>query len=64
MMKEDVYGKEWRNVIFRWTEAYQAGVKVAGGKGWNLGRLEQYGFDVLVGGVLAVGAYHDFMVAK
>lgn len=47
--------------FFSWPEAYQAGVEVAGGKGWNLGRLERYGFKVPAGGVLSAGAYQDFI---
>ncbi|HEY8910735.1 MAG TPA: PEP/pyruvate-binding domain-containing protein [Desulfosporosinus sp.] len=56
--------KSGEMLFFSWIEAFQAGVKVVGGKGWNLGRLEQYGFNVPVGGVLAAGAYQDFMAAN
>ena len=52
--------KSGEALFFSWIEAFQAGVKVVGGKGWNLGRLERYGFNVPVGGVLAAGAYQDF----
>lgn len=44
-----------------WAGAFQAGVEAAGGKGWNLGRLERYGFKVPAGGVLAAGAYRVFI---
>lgn len=47
--------------FFTWSEAFQARVESAGGKGWNLGRLEQYGFKVPAGGVLAAGAYQSFI---
>ena len=47
--------------FFSWPEAYQAGVEVVGGKGWNLSRLEQYCFNIPAGGVLAAGAYRDFI---
>ena len=47
--------------FFSWPEAFQAGVEVAGGKGWNLGRLERYGFKVPAGGVLSADAYQDFI---
>ncbi len=47
--------------FFRWPEAFQAGVEAVGGKGWNLGMLERYGFNVPVGGVLAAGAYQSFI---
>lgn len=44
-----------------WPEAFQAGVEAAGGKGWNLGRLERYGFKIPAGGVLVAGAYRNFI---
>jgi len=39
-----------------WGQAYQAGVAVCGGKGYNLARLARYGFRVPRGGVLPSGA--------
>ena len=50
-----------KTFFFNWSEAFQAGVETAGGKGWNLGRLERYGFRVPTGGVLAAEAYQLFM---
>ncbi|MDF2630550.1 MAG: pyruvate phosphate dikinase PEP/pyruvate-binding [Symbiobacteriaceae bacterium] len=47
--------------ILNWSEAAEAGSAVAGGKGWNLGRLHRYGFPVPVGGVVVAGAYLRFM---
>ncbi len=47
--------------FFSWPEAFQAGAEAVGGKGWNLGRLERYGFRVSVGGVLAAAAYRVFI---
>lgn len=47
--------------FFGWPEAFQAGAEVAGGKGWNLGRLERYGFKVPAGGVLTAAAYQNFI---
>ncbi len=47
--------------FLNWTGAFQAGVEAAGGKGWNLGRLERYGFNVPAGGVLAASAYRSFI---
>ena len=47
--------------FFSWSEAFQAGVEVVGGKGWNLGRLDRYGFRVPTGGVLAAGTYQGFI---
>ena len=44
-----------------WTGAFQAGAEAAGGKGWNLGRLKRYGFNVPAGGVLVADAYRDFI---
>ena len=38
--------------FFNWPEAFTAGVEAVGGKGWNLARLERYGFTIPVGGVL------------
>ena len=47
--------------FFSWPEAWQAGVEKVGGKGWNLGRLERYGFKIPPGGVLSAAAYRDFI---
>lgn len=44
-----------------WPEAVQAGTETVGGKGWNLGRLERYGFSIPAGGVLSTEAYQDFI---
>ena len=44
-----------------WPEAFQAGAESAGGKGWNLGRLDRYGFNVPAGGVLAARVYRSFV---
>ncbi|HAU32563.1 MAG TPA: hypothetical protein DCW46_10000 [Desulfotomaculum sp.] len=47
-----------RKVFFlSWPEAFQAGVEAAGGKGWNMARLDRYGFYIPAGGVLAASAY-------
>src|SRR5690606_21057887 len=37
------------------------GPTIAGGKGWNLGRLHRYGFNVPSGGVISSAAYSRFM---
>ncbi|MFA4885580.1 MAG: PEP/pyruvate-binding domain-containing protein [Desulfotomaculaceae bacterium] len=50
-----------REFFFSWPGAFQAGVESAGGKGWNLGRLERYGFNIPAGGVLGAGAYQRFI---
>lgn len=44
-----------------WNEAAVAGPTIAGGKGWNLGRLHRYGFNVPSGGVVSSAAYSRFM---
>ncbi|ODA41639.1 PEP/pyruvate-binding domain-containing protein [Desulfosporosinus sp. BG] len=44
-----------------WDEAFQCGRQEVGGKGWNLGRLAQYGFKIPMGGVLATRAYDEFI---
>ena len=44
-----------------WPDAFQTGVKAVGGKGWNLGRLERYGFKIPTGGVLLADAYQSFI---
>ncbi len=53
--------KSCGTLFLRWPAAFQAGSKVAGGKGWNLGRLDRYGFTVPAGGVLGAAAYQDFV---
>lgn len=47
--------------VLTWDEAFQCGVQQAGGKGWNLGRLAQYGFKIPSGGVLTTRAYDEFI---
>ena len=48
-------------IILNWDEAFEAGPKVTGGKGWNLGRLDRYGFPVPSGCVLSAQAYQIFI---
>jgi len=43
-------------MVLDWAQAYEAGVQVSGGKGYNLARLARYGFRVPRGGVLPAGA--------
>lgn len=47
--------------FFDWQQAFRAGAQLAGGKGWNLGRLYAYGFPVPPGGVLSATTYGSFM---
>ncbi len=49
------------SLLLTWKEAFAAGATVAGGKGWNLARLDRYGFTVPSGGVLTGRAYRDFV---
>ncbi|WP_235811119.1 PEP/pyruvate-binding domain-containing protein [Syntrophomonas wolfei] len=35
-----------KGFFFNWSEAFTAGVEAVGGKGWNLARLERYGFTI------------------
>lgn len=44
-------------MMLTWAEAAAAGPAIAGGKGYNLGRLARYGFRVPEGGVLTAEAY-------
>lgn len=47
--------------LLNWKEAFQSGVPMVGGKGWNLGRLDQYGFNVPQGEVLTAQAYDEYI---
>lgn len=53
--------KNCGTLFLSWPEAFQAGVDITGGKGWNLGRLDRYEFRIPAGGVLAAGAYRNFI---
>lgn len=48
-------------IIFTYSEAFETGISKAGGKGWNLSRLERYGFKVPEGCVLSSEVYHQFI---
>lgn len=50
-------------LLLPYADAVTAGPSVAGGKGWNLGRLARYGFDVPAGGVLVADAYRAHLAA-
>jgi len=47
--------------ILSWAEAARLGAEWAGGKGWNLGRLDRYGFKLTPGLVLSTVAYQEFI---
>ncbi|UCG39542.1 MAG: PEP/pyruvate-binding domain-containing protein, partial [bacterium] len=49
------------SMFMSWEETFEAGVTLSGGKGWNLARLDRYGFPVPAGGVLAARAYDQFV---
>ena len=49
------------NYFLTWDEAFLSGVQQVGGKGWNLGRLAEYGFKIPIGGVLTTQAYDEFI---
>ena len=47
--------------VLTFTEAAAAGPSRVGGKGWNTGRLAQFGFAIPSGCVVGVDAYWDFL---
>lgn len=47
--------------LLTWEEAFQSGVSLVGGKGWNLGRLARYGFSIPQGGVLTAQACDEYI---
>ncbi len=44
-----------------WDQAFKSGANQVGGKGWNLARLDSFGFKVPPGGVLSTDAYMEFI---
>lgn len=55
-------GESSNTFFLTWPEAFQAGALAAGGKGWNLGRLDHYRFNTPAGGVLTAEAYQSFLL--
>lgn len=49
------------NKILSWSDAALAGANICGGKGWNLGRLYRYGFQVPLGGVIPASYYQQIV---
>ncbi|EGW36065.1 PEP/pyruvate-binding domain-containing protein [Desulfosporosinus sp. OT] len=47
--------------FFSWPEAFLADTEKVGGKGWNLARLDRYGFAIPRGGVLSADVYKYFL---
>ena len=50
--------------FFSWSEAFLTGAETVGGKGWNLARLDRYGFAIPRGGVLSASVYGNFLEAN
>ena len=50
--------------FFSWSEAFLTGTETVGGKGWNLARLDRYGFAIPRGGVLSTSVYGHFLEAN
>ena len=51
------------DLVLSYSDAVAAGPAVAGGKGWNLGRLHRCGCPVPAGGILAADVHSRFMAA-
>ncbi len=49
------------NFFIMWDQAFESGPPQVGGKGWNLARLDSFGFKVPPGGVLSSDAYMEFI---
>ncbi len=47
--------------VLNWSQASAAGPAISGGKGWNLGRLDQFGFSIPRGGVVIAKVYTRLM---
>lgn len=48
-------------ILISYPEAVNLGSFIVGGKGWNLGRLDRYGFKVPAGFIISANLYHDFI---
>ncbi|MEN6324882.1 MAG: PEP/pyruvate-binding domain-containing protein [Syntrophomonas sp.] len=53
--------KHFGKFFMMWDQALQSGAVQVGGKGWNLARLNHFGFKVPPGGVLSSNAYAEFI---
>lgn len=47
------------HLILDWSQAITAGPEACGGKGWNLARLQRYGFPVPCGGIITGALYRQ-----
>src|SRR5215471_3170342 len=52
---------ETSTAVLAWSEAAQAGPRICGGKGHNLGRLARYGFRIPRGGVIPAQWYSEVL---
>jgi len=50
--------------VLNYAASFKAGPEQVGGKGWNLARLDRYGFPVPVGGVLIADCYRSLLTAE
>ncbi len=61
-LNEENHQKDTMHGFLNWSEAFEVGVEHVGGKGWNLARLQRYGFEVPRGGVLTAQVYRNFII--
>ena len=47
--------------VLTWTQVIDTDQQTVGGKAWNLGRLQKYGFTIPKGGVVTTQAYQEFI---
>lgn len=50
-----------REYVLTWTQVVKSDRQSVGGKAWNLGRLQKYGFKIPQGGVITAQAYQEFI---
>ena len=53
--------KQLGTFFISWDQAFKSGAIQVGGKGWNLARLDRFGFKIPPGGVLSTDAYMKFI---
>jgi len=53
--------KQGGTFFIPWEQAFDLGTAQAGGKGWNLARLDRFGFKIPSGGILSTDAYMEFI---
>lgn len=47
--------------LLNWPQALEAGAKISGGKGWNLARLDHYGFEIPAGFIISAEVYSQLL---